>query len=414
MIGKRTWMWTFAAGSLLACGLVWADDGPEAPPAEALSRADSADDLHDALDLLQQGQFEEAEQAARELLDHDEQTDEAWLVLASSLQQRRLYDAASEAYRRYLEQSPENKLGPYVREQIRRCRKPRLQRLAAASAPSEALSDDQLDQLAVVDDKVHTETSEQLVVRARNAQLARLIVTEAQKALDRVCDEVLAGQTFRKSVDVYVWTDRKEYLANACDAPEWSGGSFSLEKKNGRVVSRRIDLTQRDERGEFDVTSIDRILPHELCHLVINELFADRDCPLMLNEGLAMLAEYGVDNSRVMLAGTALSGKGKIPLADLMTIQWHEMDEPGVFYAESFSFAEFLFSRLSDQQYRQFLEHVRNGETIVTALQRCLAIPADPQFTRKLTVAWEDYAVAQTQYLRALNIQLSSMNKRLD
>jgi tetratricopeptide (TPR) repeat protein len=412
MTSKRALTLSCALVGVALCSPGWTQDAVS--ESSRTPSADSQDQLHRALELLQQGQFAEAEKLAHQLLESPEPTPHAWLVLASSYQDRRLYEAASEAYDQYLEESDGNELTPFVREQIRQCREGRRSGLKYDDLPSEALTAEELEQLAVIDEKVHTETSEQFVVRARNSKLAKLVVHQAQQALKRVCQEVLSGQPFHKSVDVYVWKDRKDYLANACDAPDWSGGSFSLETKRGRVTSRRIDLTQRDADGRFNVTTIDRILPHELCHLVIDDLFAQRDCPLMLNEGLAMLAEYQLDNDRILLAGTVLAGTERISLEQLLATQWADLENPAAFYAEAFSFTEFVYSRLSRSQFRDFLEHVRKGETVHVALQRCLAVPAEKDFPKRLSQAWESYAIAQSQYLRALNAHLYSSNKRLD
>jgi tetratricopeptide (TPR) repeat protein len=412
MIGKRRLLIGVLTGLCLA-GSGWGQSLPSAPQ-DASAPLSAGDQLHEALAMLQQGQYAQAQHAARELLSAEDPDPQAWLVLASSYQQRRLYEAAAQAYDSYLEATRGDALAPFVRSQIRLCREGNLPRLQYDSLPSESLSPEQLEELSAVDDRVHTETSEQFVVRARNSKVAKLMVRQAEKAMQRVCDQVLSGQAFHKSVDVYVWKDRKDYLANACDAPDWSGGSFSVETKRGRVVSRRIDLTQNDEQGRFNTTTLDRILPHELCHLVLDDLFAESQCPLMLNEGLAMLAEYQLDNDRVLLAGTAISGKERVSLQELLAAEWSDLDNPALFYASALSFTEFIYSRLNQQQFARFLHHVRNGQTVPVALQRSLAMPAREDFSRRLSDAWETYAIAQSHYLRALDAQLYSANKRLD
>ena len=212
------------------------------------------------------------------------------------------------------------------------------------------------------------------MVRSRNGKLSKLVVAEAERQLDNICSSLLVSQEYAGSVEVNIWLDHAEYVAHAADAPEWSGGSYSLRVENG-LTMRRIDLTQLDDKGNFATVMIDRVLPHELCHLVVRDFFGDAACPTYLNEGLAMLAEPEADNQRVMLAGTALAGKGRVPLAQLLVQQTKFQAGAAdalVFYAESYSLLLFLHGRLSQQQFRDVLSHVKAGCPLHEALQRVL------------------------------------------
>ena len=73
-----------------------------------------------------------------------------------------------------------------------------------------------------------------------------------------------------------------------------------------------------------------------------------------------------------------------------------------MFYAQSSSFVEFLRGRLSAEQFRDFLEHIKGGCTVVDAIQRSLYLPADATFLSSLASAWEDHAVEQAQFMEAL------------
>lgn len=148
---------------------------------------------------------------------------------------------------------------------------------------------------------------------------------------------------------------------------------------------------------------LDRVLPHEMCHLVLAELFGEAVCPLALGEGLAMLAEASVDNSRIVLAGTAMTGEGKIPLARLLLMERFAKDEAAVFYAEAFSFADYLQSRMTRRQFREMLDHVKAGRPLDEAIQRALYVPCDEALLGKLARAWEAEAIKQSQFLRALD-----------
>jgi hypothetical protein len=78
-------------------------------------------------------------------------------------------------------------------------------------------------------------------------------------------------------------------------------------------------------------------------------------------------------------------------------------DEAAVFYAEAFSFADYLQSRMTRRQFREMLDHVKAGRPLDEAIQRVLYVPCDEAFLGKLARAWEAEAIKQSQFLRALD-----------
>lgn len=378
--------------------------------AAAISVLSGSDDVQEALAALARKHPARAERIALgAVASKRDGCWRAWLIVAAARQRMGLHRPAVEAYRRFLAlcQSPAERA--YVMEQIRQCRQaetppPR------PSPPSKLLSAAQRDRFGEVENDEHTESSEHFVVRARNGALAKFVAAQAEIALGRICRSILSGQDYPHSVGIYVWGDLGEYRKHAVSAAEWSGGSFSLRHDdNGRLV-RRIDLTQRDRAGRFDVIMLDRVLPHELCHLVLAELFGDAHCPLALNEGLAMMAEAGVDNSRILVAGAALAGNKKIPLEMLLLMDRCGADTAAVFYAESFSLTSFLHSGLSQEQFREMLAHIKAGRPLDEAIQRALYVPREEAFLARLACAWETEAIRQSQFLHALDAEPAEAN----
>ena len=226
--------------------------------------------------------------------------------MAAARQRRGDLGQAARAYRLLLGASESPDLQQFALAQVQACEQP-AGRPAAPVPPSKKLSKDDAAALTAVMDREFTESTEHFVVRARNPQLAKLLAGEAEVALDRICRVILAGQEYPHSVTINVWPDHQAYRAHAVDAPEWSGGSFRLVTAEG-VTTRQIDLTQRDAKGQFAVVMLDRVLPHEMCHLVVQEFFGDSTCPLFLNEGLAMMAESDADLSRARITGKTIAG----------------------------------------------------------------------------------------------------------
>jgi len=364
--------------------------------------AETTRGLQDALAKLHRGQLSQAEADALVLASRsDKSAPRAWLVVASARQRRGKYAAAARAYRNFLANCTSPRLRAYAGEQIVQCTADGSGPAPRRAAPSKRLTAADLAELATVEKQMRTETTEHFVVRARNARLAKLTAIEAEASLRRICGYILCGQAYPHSVAITVWADHKEYADHARDAPEWAGGSFTITSDNG-VATRRIDLTQRDADGRFDTIMLDRVLPHEMCHLVVHEFFGDVECPLVLDEGLAMLAECETDNARVMLAGLVLAADREASLDDLFVRPRHTIGDPAVFYAKSFTFIEFLRNRMTPEQFRAFLSYVKGGCGIGDAIQRAICCPDSEQFIPALARAWQDRTVLQAQFLRAL------------
>lgn len=393
-MGKSSAAIVMALG-LTVSGISWAltDADPSSDP--------RAGCLQTALSDLRSGRLAAAAESSRRLATHGAVPQpRAWLVVAAARYRQGRRHAAVEAYQHYLSSCDSPSLRRYARGRVSACRAdPPPDR-----APSERLGAELRDKLTVVDDVVHAESTDHFVIRTRNYQLSQVVAREAEAALRRIRFDLLDGRAFAHNVDVYVWPDRQEYLDNApALAPEWSDGSFSITNEDG-LTTWRIDLTQLDEDGNFSTRMLDRVLPHELAHIVLKDFFGDAPCPLAVNEGVAMLAEARCDNGRLELAGTAIAGRSGIPLSKLLVLPDEEIDgRQDLFYAEALSFAEFLRGRMTRHEFRRFLDHVKSGSTVAAAVQQAMYIPADEPLMPDLTAAWEDYAVAQSQMLRALS-----------
>lgn len=359
------------------------------------------DGIQAALRAYRAGRHRLSEQLALELADRQHRPlSRAWLVVAEARRKLGRETSAAEAYRKFLASCESPRLRKYVQRQLRETSSRRVHN-PGPDLSTETLTPHEMDQLGRVDQKQYVETTEHFVIRSHNAKLARLLAERAEDALRRICGVLLGGQAWPHTVDIYVWADREQFQRHAEDAPDYSGGNFTIRYGPEGAV-RRIDLTQRDDEGRFDAVMIDRVLPHELSHLVLHEFFGESHCPLFLDEGLAMLAEAEPDDNRIVLAGTALAAGRHLPLPQLFLTTRSDLDDPAVFYAQAVSFVEYLRDRMSREQFRRFLENIRSGSPVTDALQRALYVPPDEEFLSELARAWQDHAVAQAQYIRAL------------
>lgn len=383
------------AGAGLLC---WA-----APPGSSAPGSD----IQAAIESLQAGRYGQAEALATELASRcDQPCPRAWIVVADARAKLGQYASAVRAYQLFLASCDSPEMRDYASRQMRQCELV-LSPSPAPGAPSKALSADDKKDLATVSDDLFTESTEHFVVKTHNAKLSKIVAAESETALGRICRGILPGQEYPHVVQVNVWRDHDEFARHAVAAEDWASGRFCLDNQDGTII-RRIDLTQLEVGGQFSDVMLDRVLPHEMCHLVLKESFGDVACPLFLNEGLAMTAEAEVDNNRVLLAGAALSGGGRIDLDQLFIRGRSDMGDVSTFYAESFSFASFLHRKMTPEQLRAFLDHLKNGCTVSDALQRSYYMPLDEAFAGKLESAWQEYAITQAQYVHALRDSLAS------
>jgi hypothetical protein len=367
---------------------------PAAPPGEM-------EQFHESLRLLQAGQADQADRLATALAENARSPlPRAWLVAARARQDLRSPENAAKAYRAFLAASDSSAGREYVQSQIRLCEA--ATRPAGPQAPpSERLTEEEKESLAAVSEDLAVEESEHFTVRARNALLARLAANEAETALSRIGGLVLGGQEYAHHVDLHIWADPRDYLAHAPGALKWAGGHFTLTRQDAHIV-RRVDLAQLDADRRFETDTLDRALPHELCHLLVAEFFGDAPCPLFLTEGLAMLAEPGAGADRLALAGTAMAGRERIPLADLLVVEPGRVAKPDLFYAECYSLASFLRQRLGGGQFAAMMEHLKGGSDLPDAIQRAIYSVPREDFLELLAAEWERQAIEQAQYIRAL------------
>jgi len=372
-----------------------------------LDLASPAEETQRALTALSEGNWALAERiAAAAVQANRDQSWRAWLIVGAARQRMGRHEEAARAYREFLSMGPRPAERGYAIASIRHCQRAGRHRERFGPV-SRRLSAEQRKGLARVDERTYMQSSDHFLVRANNDELAALVATQAEAALRRICDTLLSGQTFPHAVDVNIWPDVKQYATHATSAAEWAGGSYSIERDDSGQIVRRIDLTQLDANGQFDTDMLDRVLPHEMCHLVLAEYFGDAHCPLAVNEGLAMMAEATVDNGRVRMAGVALLGTQRIALGDLLRLEQCDKNNAQVFYAESFSFTSYLHARLTGEQFREMLAHVKAGMALDQAIQRALYVPPDERFLGRLARAWETEAARQTQFLEALDTKLA-------
>ncbi|HJZ89565.1 MAG TPA: hypothetical protein VKE40_01755 [Gemmataceae bacterium] len=157
--------------------------------------------------------------------------------------------------------------------------------------------------------------------------------------------------------DLYLHPDAGDYT-KLTGKPAVSPGHSTLTVRDGRVVSRRIDL-RADDPGVLDGP-----LPSEVTQVLLADLFADQPLPKWALVGMAALSESPEEVARYRRAIPGLLREKKLfavgPFLDKSDFPTPESITP--FYAESVSLVSFLVELRGPKAFAAFLrEAPRRG-----------------------------------------------------
>jgi hypothetical protein len=365
--------------------------------------------LQQAMRWLEEKRFNLAERSALTALrgKPSKKKNRAWLIVAMARKARGQYHRAVDAYDRYLKQAPKGVEKEFAASQKQQCIE---MSDYEGRNPYDRIEPKQQIGLSRIDRKPVVIKSAHFMIRARNELLAEFVAKQSEVELKRLLRLLPLGKLkIRDLIEIHIWPDEGRFKAATDDnGTEHSGGLFSPHE--GRKSRSRIDLMQLDEKGKLWETTLNHVLPHEICHILLHK-FIDNikpgggyPLPLAINEGLAMSCEHDVDNQRLLLAGTAAEGHNGTPgLNRLLSIKsYSEIEDMPLFYAESFSFVQFLRERLSFQQLEVMLRQLGRGADFETALRRALLLPDSEGLMEKLDKAWSDYAVFQKRIFESI------------
>ena len=158
------------------------------------------------------------------------------------------------------------------------------------------------------------------------------------------------GEHWKPACEIYLFPTTREF-AQATGQPETSQGFSTMGVLEDKVVSRRINLPAN--RTEL----VDDVLPHEITHVVLADLFVDRQIPRWADEGMAILAEpLDIQTRRRDLSETIGKGANLFKLQQLMTRDDYPANQfwP-IYHAQSASVTHFLVARSNPRNFVAFV-----------------------------------------------------------
>jgi hypothetical protein len=173
--------------------------------------------------------------------------------------------------------------------------------------------------------------------------------------------------------------------------PEESPGFSTMGMSNGRIIARRVNL-------RVDHPNLLRaILPHEVTHVVLADLFPFQQIPRWADEGMAVLSEPASEQQLRAADLTDPLATGQLfPLHQLMKMDYPEGRFWGLYYAQSVSLTRFLVEQGSPGQFVQFVQRSQqNGPE--PELRRIYHIDGFADLHKR----WVTYAKSKTAEMTA-------------
>jgi hypothetical protein len=185
--------------------------------------------------------------------------------------------------------------------------------------------------------------------------------------------------------DVYLYPSGKEF-ARETKQPESSPGFSTMMCNGNRVVARRMNL-----RADHPLI-VTAILPHEVTHVVLADLFTTQQIPRWADEGIAVLAEPNAEQeTRAAELQEPLEAGRVFDLRKLMAMDYPAAKDWSLYYAQSVSLTRFLVERGAPEQFVQFVQNSQR-DGIEGALRGTYGIAS----LAELQERWSEYARQRT------------------
>jgi len=212
------------------------------------------------------------------------------------------------------------------------------------------------------------------IVYYKNTESAKTVAKRVEETLKRVTDQLQYTKLdwHKEKCKVFVFDDADawlEFVKNSGTSSEWAAG-FAYG------ALREVYL----HAGDPD-DMLNRVLPHELTHVIHREYAGDEDVhlPLWLLEGLACHNQFAGKENLVALARSAVDSPHFIRLGRLTAMQNYPRNqtEINLFYAESLVLVEFIFDRFGHEGLVRLHKKLRYEDEFDKLIKRTFKMKVD-------------------------------------
>ena len=201
--------------------------------------------------------------------------------------------------------------------------------------------------------------TENFVVLHDDPALADRVAAAAESAREAITRRWTGSpppRSWAPKCEIYVYPTASIF-AQVTGQPADSPGFSTMESDGSAVIGRRIKL-----RADA-VKLAEAVVPHEVTHVVLADLFPSRQIPRWADEGIAVLSEpLAEQERRVGDLDPALDGGRIFAVDKLMIHDYPEGKYWALYYAQSVSLTRFLVEKGKPGQFIDFLQGTqRNG-----------------------------------------------------
>ncbi len=184
--------------------------------------------------------------------------------------------------------------------------------------------------------------------------------------------------------DIYLYPTPADF-ARLTGQPETSPGFSTMGVNGNRIVARRVNL--RADHPQL----LTAILPHEVTHVVLADLFTQQQIPRWADEGMAVLAEPRAEQvSRASELNEPLKEGRVFKLSELMAIDYPSAEAWNLYYAQSVSLTQFLVEQGSPEKFVSFVRGAQR-KGIEVALRESYQIDGFAELENR----WQTFARRQ-------------------
>ncbi len=200
----------------------------------------------------------------------------------------------------------------------------------------------------------------------------------------------MARGAWTPKCDIYLYPSAATF-SKMTGQPEESPGFSTMGIKAGEIVARRINL--RADHPNLQAA----ILPHEITHVILADLFPTQQIPRWADEGMAVLAEPGSEQqARASDLEKPLAANRLFKLNDLMVMDYPDGKHWALYYAQSVSLTRFLVDLEGPARFIDFVKaSQQNGPE--AELRRVYKIEGFAD----LQARWLAYAKAESSTMTA-------------